>query len=590
MGEQRPCMSRALFGFAALALFIPFTAVYGIDINKVNKLAQECQAGKAKSCAKLADIARSDEDWNIRTAAIGKLTNSAVLAEIARNDKVHSFSYALAHNPNLIDQEALADIVTAARAGKDDFDTGMAALARISDQQLLDDIVMNGKNEDICLAALERITDQARLADIARNNVDEDIRKAAAKRLTDPVILAALIADPKIKDIRALFVTSPFLTDQALLAGIAQKDPDREVREAAVAKLVSQPLLLEIIKNDKAWNVRRTAVANPHLVDREFLFGLAENDSSGLVRGEAARKLPENHRLRKCILASAEEIRSISDQALLAEIAKRASELDNAWAAMAKVTDQALLVDIARTSLIEWTRDNAVDRIENREKLTAFSNDKQQPLRLRYRAVLRLKDSERFKVPAGQIAQSLLELRQESISQKDLEAFKSIHWDLTHGMTPQAVLELRKKLPKAVVKGRLLKRGTGEPLARTPIFLAEMKGEQSCDIYSDIMTVTDDKGNFLLNGVPNGFYTIVYSLSQKAKLLPSAVFSIEPKEFNTTMQNGVFNSYNTLTEGTLTWASIQLGISLNFEVRDAHVVEFDVYGTGTRIVEFEIYQ
>ena len=154
--------------------------------------------------------------------------------------------------------------------------------------------------------------------------------------------------------------------------------------------------------------------------------------------------------------------------------------------------------------------------------------------------------------------------------------------------TPKVLTEMRKRAPKAVIQGRFILRKSGEPLANTSLLLCEMKSDRECTFFSDLMTTTDVKGNFTFKNVPNGYYTIVYSLIDKSKIPMDAVFYLDSEAFNTSLKSGSFSS-GRLKDGTSMISSTQLGISLSFEVRNSNIVEFDVFGTGIKKLVFEVY-
>jgi hypothetical protein len=112
----------------------------------------------------LADIAKNDEDSDIRKAAVERVTDQSVLADVAKNDE--------------------------------DSDVRKDAVERVTDQSLLADVAQNGKYSDVRKAAVE-LTDQSLLADIAQNGKDSYVRKAAVERLTDPILLADVARNDK---------------------------------------------------------------------------------------------------------------------------------------------------------------------------------------------------------------------------------------------------------------------------------------------------------------------------------------------------------------------------------------------------------
>jgi hypothetical protein len=54
--------------------------------ENIEKLARKCQSGNQQACARLADIAKGGRDPRVRQAALEKLTDQAALAHIAKTD------------------------------------------------------------------------------------------------------------------------------------------------------------------------------------------------------------------------------------------------------------------------------------------------------------------------------------------------------------------------------------------------------------------------------------------------------------------------------------------------------------------------
>jgi len=392
-------------------LLFSILTVSATDLEKINKLAKECQAGKEKACKKLAKIAKKDKD-----------------------------------------------------------------LAT-------------------CLVALEKLGNHSLAQDIAWNANYHEVRKAAYDKMDDRSSRRGTIYK---------------LTDQAQLADIAMNAENLKTREEAVEK-IEEPLLLADI---------------------------ARNSDIPQIRVEAIKK----------------------------------------------ITDQPLLADIFKTDPDEWVRIRVLNKLSSQAMLESVFRDGQQPYNIRLEAIDILRDSGRFKIEQGQIVQTLIEMRQEALRQKNHDIYKKI----ISNLTLDNLINMRKRAPRATIQGQLIKRESGEPMSQTSILLGEMKSARECTLYSDLMTTTDEKGNFVLRNVPNGYYTVVYSQTKKPKLPTASVFTLDSRAFNASMQSGSFSG-GRLSEGTSTISSMELGISLSFEVRDSNVVEFDVFGTGIKKLVFEVY-
>jgi hypothetical protein len=125
------------------------------------KLTADCEAGNQQACATLARS--SSASMEIRVAAVRKLTDQQLLTELARTSPVGDIRAAAIHG--IIDQDTLADI---ARHAKSAVDRG---------------------------TAIERLKDQALLADIARTDPSKWVRRRAANCLTDEAEIDKLVAE-----------------------------------------------------------------------------------------------------------------------------------------------------------------------------------------------------------------------------------------------------------------------------------------------------------------------------------------------------------------------------------------------------------
>ena len=125
----------------------------------------------------------------------------------------------------------------------------LAAVRKLTDQNVLADIAKNEKYSDVRKAAVEQLTDQIELATIAKNDIDIYIRKAAVEKLTDQNVLADVAKNDTDSTVRKAAVEK--LTDQNVLADVAKNDTDSVVRKAALEKLIDRDLLADVAKNGK---------------------------------------------------------------------------------------------------------------------------------------------------------------------------------------------------------------------------------------------------------------------------------------------------------------------------------------------------
>jgi len=229
-----PSRAAALLALMAVWMWIMPRQVAASNVQKVNKLALQCDSGKQKACSDLAKIAMRDKDFGVRTSAVMKLTDQSVLAKIAVGDEAGSVRG--------------------------------AAVMRLTDQSLLAKIAVEHKDFNIRYLAVTKLADRSLLAKIAVEDKDATVRSTAVAKLMDQSVLAKIAVEDKESSVRS--AASAKLTDQSLLAKIALEATDAGVRSAAVAKLADQLLLAKIAVEDKDASVRRLAWASAQQVQK----------------------------------------------------------------------------------------------------------------------------------------------------------------------------------------------------------------------------------------------------------------------------------------------------------------------------------
>jgi len=135
----------------------------------------------------------------------------------------------------------------------------------------------------------------------------------AVEAETNQEVLLEIIKKAPLVNIRRIAVIK--LTDQATLTDIARKKYDHYwtdghqqwMRAAAASCLIEKSIVIDIALNDGDFEVRVAAVKNKHLTDQTILAQIAKSDDTHLVRIEAVRK--------------------ITDQSIIEEIAKTEKDI-----------------------------------------------------------------------------------------------------------------------------------------------------------------------------------------------------------------------------------------------------------------------
>jgi hypothetical protein len=242
----------------------------------------------------------------------------------------------------------------------------LRAVAKITAQNVLADVVKNAEDYEVRFAAVKKLTDQAALAYAAKNDSKNTCRMAAADRLTDQNLAQAVYAyvakNEYINPIRVEAVEK--LSDQNSLAYVARNDEDYKVAMTAVKKLTDQALLADIAKNCNGIHLGEIcAAAAEKLTTQTVLSEVIKNEPFVSKKCRAALKNITDLSLIEEKLLSIEEF-TIADgnankdlallmdklnvPSILANIAKKAKDTYVRARALDKITDPAILAEIAR--------------------------------------------------------------------------------------------------------------------------------------------------------------------------------------------------------------------------------------------------
>jgi hypothetical protein len=168
-----------------------------------------------------------------------------------------------------------------------------AAIEKLTDQSLLANITMNDSDCSVRRAAVKKLTTQDVLAEVAINDCVRKVRLVAAEHLTCQDALARVAINATDWDVRMIAVNK--LTDRNLLAGIAINDPHWKVRVAAYKLLGDEQSMWSLIAIN-ADNWREHLKAAGHLTDQDLLAGVAERAKSLAVKEVVIRKFNEENK------------------------------------------------------------------------------------------------------------------------------------------------------------------------------------------------------------------------------------------------------------------------------------------------------
>ena len=211
--------------------------------------------------------------------------------------------------------------------------------------------VGNQKACEILRTVVWKLTDQPLLAKIAEETRDPNVRKDVFNRLSDQALLAKIAVEAEDSDVRHFAFNK--LTDQSLLAKLAVDDKHVyafDLQKAAIGKL-DQSALWEVAVTSKYGYVRKAAVER--LNDQNMLEQIAVRDKDVDVRKTAVGKLTDQKILAMlAVEGKNSDVRiavlgKLSDQALLTKIAAEDADTNIRKAAVGKLIDQTLLAKIA---------------------------------------------------------------------------------------------------------------------------------------------------------------------------------------------------------------------------------------------------
>ena len=377
-------------------LFMLSLLSWASTYDEIDKLSLKCKAGDKKACSELANIAKNNKDWQVCLHAVRGLPSQALLADLAKNAKYAGIRELAVKK--ISDRGILAER-NWSYGGFEPF-KGEHFVEKLTDPAFLKILAVIAKKDKVAYvrqAAVEKLADQDLLADIAKHDESGEVRKAAADNLNDAAMAQTVYADIALNDndweVRKSAVLK--LTDQPVLADIAENDEIGEVCIAAVWKLSDQTLLAAIARNDESWEKREAKVRKLNPVNG-FPEGAIDDVDGGFSVIGNIRLIcsPENSKNVKNLSIRHAAAEKLTDQTILADIARNVEAPVVRAAAVTKLVDQSVLTDIAKNDKYSCVRSVAVENLSNQMALAdSAKNDKE--IDVRNAALRRLKELQR---------------------------------------------------------------------------------------------------------------------------------------------------------------------------------------------------
>lgn len=321
---------------------------------------RKAAALKISDANTLADIAVKDPAWYVRQSAVDKIGDVSILARIARDDTDLVVSGAalvkLTSETNLVDvalhngfaevrRRALEGLTSQEALAKVARETQDAVIQELAYKRLTDPLAMAETAPWVESAAAGKVTDQALLGHLAETACNRDVRQVSAEHLSDQALLGKIARADSDEQVRCAAATR--LQSQSELRSLVVGGSN-DVREIAVKKLDDPSLLLEIVnRTNEEFNVRAAAVET--LADEQVVIDLAENE-----------EMPQGIRLAA--------VKKIKDQAVLAKIARSEEDWSVRNAARNSISNAAILADME-----PWIKEEATRNVINLELLSRIA-------------------------------------------------------------------------------------------------------------------------------------------------------------------------------------------------------------------------
>ncbi|MBR4946231.1 MAG: HEAT repeat domain-containing protein [Kiritimatiellae bacterium] len=277
-----------------------------------------------------------------------------------------------------------AELVKIARRSSDD-DVRKSAVWSLKDPQVLIEIAQKDRASDVRRYAVAKIEDQKVLAEIAKTDSDVFVRARAIEKLTDQKVLAKIAKTDSDMFVRETAIEK--LTDQTALAEVVKAQEEgiqaERVCEKAFLKLTDQKLLADVAKSDKG-DFRKKAVEK--LRDQQVIGDVAMNAKSDGIRELAANKLDDSHPIKQKYYATYaktydgiflnvphvpiyDAVTKLTDQKLLADVAKNAKNTEVSARVAKKLVEQDLLFDVAMNSKHGMAAEITASKLKNQKQI-----------------------------------------------------------------------------------------------------------------------------------------------------------------------------------------------------------------------------
>ena len=372
---------------------------YAKAMKAVNKLSSQTKLACVVAEASVGDAIR---------VAIEKLTDQTLLAGVVSNREIHDV-FRMAAAKKLTDQDLAQKAYTGiANSKRECGEIRLWAADNLTDQALAQQTYVDITNDtvkyssyrleaaekilDQTLAqqvfadiakdvdslgshrekAIELLEDQVVLAEIALSETVVYIRLKAIEKLTDKGLAQRLYADIAIKD--DSWSAFDKLTDQACIADVVKQEKYfGKLGEAAIEKLTDQKILADVVLS--SYTIKARLAAFEKLTDPFLIAEIAKQEIPFLeVRMAVIKRLETQNFSQELYADIVKHGVKDHDEHWGDKYSPPSGTYDICMTAVRMLTDQAILADLARHSDDGLVRYVAITMITDKAVLTEFAN------------------------------------------------------------------------------------------------------------------------------------------------------------------------------------------------------------------------
>ena len=229
----------------------------------------------------------------------------------------------------------------------------LRCIDKLNDQSKLKRAVLEAPRHEVRAAAMTKISDQAILSELAKDMPLSEVRRQATTKLTNQELLVDIAQNETNVAVRTAAIET--LTDQSALCRVAVSEKEKDLVLLAIDKLAeipeNQATFAELVKTHEDWKIRYKAAQK--LEDQT----LAQEVFSEVVRYE---ELGDKKRKKL--------VKRLTNQDALAYVAKLPTTLSkNVWEmreiALERISDRAILADVAKNASEEAIRNAAAKKL-----------------------------------------------------------------------------------------------------------------------------------------------------------------------------------------------------------------------------------